>query len=109
MDMPDNLKDLSFAKFGAATLGSFVALNFVKGATRPQLFMMWVSGSAVSWYTSSPVSTWFHMENAEGMVGLFIGLFGMAIVAKVYEVIQMVDAKQVAADGWAWILRKWGA
>jgi hypothetical protein len=38
-----------------------------------------------------------------------IGLFGMAIMAKVYEVILMADAKQIAAETWAWIKRKWGS
>ena len=49
------------------------------------------------------------MQNAEGMIGFLIGMFGMAISAKIYEVIKAADAKELAGDVWVWLKRKWGA
>lgn len=47
-------------------------------------------------YFGTPVAaTWIGMVNAEGLVGFLIGLFGMSVVSKFYEVIQAVDPKAV--------------
>jgi len=41
-------------------------------------------------------------------VGFLIGLFGMAIIAKVYEAIGALDAPRIAADTWDAIKRRLG-
>jgi len=108
MDAPNATPDFSLAKLLAGALGSFVSLKFVQGTLFERVFMG-VGGASVSYYAATPAYNWIGVPNTEGLVGFLIGLFGMAIMAKVYEVIQMTDAKQVSQDIWEWIKRKWGA
>ena len=70
---------------------------------------MAIGGAALSYFASDPVAVWLNVPQALGLVGFLIGLFGMAIVAKVYEVLQLLDAKQIATDIWETVKRKWGA
>lgn len=106
--MQEQLPDFSIAKLAAGLFGSVVSLKFVQG-TILERALMCVGGAALSYYASTPVVAWVGLPNIEGLVGFMIGLFGMAVVAKGYEVLQMLDAKTIAADGWEWVKRKWGA
>ena len=57
---------------------------------------MVLGGSTLS-YLSAPVAArWIGLSDVEGLVGFLLGLFGMAIVAKVYEVIQALDPVEIA-------------
>lgn len=103
-----NENDISFIKLAAGIAGAVVSLRFVQGTYLERLTMA-VGGAALSYFGTTPLSDWLAAPKAEGVIGFFIGLFGMAIVAKAYEVIQMIDAKQAAADLWAAAKRKWGA
>lgn len=106
--MTDTTADVSIAKLVAGLAGSVVSMKFVQG-TYPERLLMCAGGAALSFYATTPVHQWVNLQNTEGLIGFLIGLFGMAIVAKGYEVLQMMDAKQIAADTWAWVRRKWGA
>jgi hypothetical protein len=70
---------------------------------------MAAGGAALSYFASDLIARWLAVPDALGLVGFLTGLFGMAIVAKVYEVIQMMDAKQLTSDIWGTLKRKWGA
>ena len=70
---------------------------------------MALGGAALSYFASDNLASWLNVPEALGLVGFLIGLFGMAIVAKVYEVVQMLDATKIASDAWETIKRKWGA
>jgi hypothetical protein len=100
--------DLSVGKLIAATCGALVSLRFVTG-TIPERICMAGGGAAFSYYASTPAAIWLGMSNAEGLVGFLIGLFGMAVMAKIYEVIQLTDATKIASDAVEAIKRKWGA
>lgn len=106
--MADPTPDFSLAKLASGIAGALVSMRFLQG-TWPEKVTMAIGGAALSYYATGAVAAWLSIDNAEGLVGFLIGLFGMAIVAKGYEVIQMVDAKQVAADAWGWVSRKWRA
>lgn len=106
--MADTTPDFSLAKLVAGVTGSFVSLSYVKG-NYVERISMGIGGAALSYYATSPVSNWVGVPDTEGLVGFMIGLFGMAIMSKVYEVILMADAKQIAADVWERIRRKWSA
>lgn len=103
---PQELPD--FAKIAAGVLGAFVSLRFVQGTLVERGFMF-VGGAAVSYYSTGPLAEWIGGRGIEGLIGFFAGLLGMTLVAKAYEVIQALDAKQISADLWAWFKRKWGA
>lgn len=103
-----NEHDFSMIKLAAGLAGAVVSLRFVQGSYLERLTMA-LGGAALSYFGTTPLSDWLAAPKAEGVIGFFIGLFGMAIVAKVYEVIQMLDAKQAASDVWETVKRKWGA
>lgn len=100
--------DLSPAKLAASVLGAFVSLKFVQG-TLAERGMMFIGGAALSYYSTGPLVAWIGGAGLDGLVGFFSGLLGMTIVSKLYEIIQLMDAKQIGADIWAWVVRKWGA
>lgn len=103
---PQDLPD--FAKLAAGVLGSLVSLRFVQG-TAIERGLMFLGGAAVSYYTTTPLADWVGGHGLDGLIGFFSGLLGMTVVAKGYEVLQAVDAKQLSADVMAWAKRKWGA
>ncbi len=99
--------DLSFGNLIAGVCGAFVSLRFVQG-TLPERFSMAMGGAALSYYATTPTAHWLGMATAEGLVGFLIGLFGMAIAAKVYEAIQVLPAAQMAGDVWETIKKRLG-
>lgn len=73
-------------------VGSLIALPFLKG-TWPMRVSMAVGGALLSYYGTATAVTLLKAPDAEGLVGFLIGLFGMAIVAKLYELINSIDTK----------------
>ena len=98
-------QDLGIGKIIAGIAGSAVSLRFVQGTITEKLLMT-LGGSSLSYFGTTPASIWIGLANTEGLVGFLIGLFGMAIVSKIYEVIQVVDAKQIVNEGLDWIFRR---
>lgn len=90
------VQDPSFLKLIAGAAGALVSLRFVQG-TWVEKGVMAIGGSALSYFGTSPAATYLNMANAEGLCGFIIGLFGMSIVAKLYELIQFFDAKSAAS------------
>lgn len=104
----EQFNDLSVAKLASGVAGALVSMRFLQG-TWPEKITMAIGGSALSYFASTPVAEWLSAQRAEGLVGFLIGLFGMALVSKGYEVIQMLDARTIASDVWGWVARKWRA
>ena len=98
----DSLADISIAKLVAGIAGSFVSLKFMAG-TLGQRFVLAIGGAALSYFGSTPTSSWLGLQSAEGLVGFLIGMFGMAISSKVYEVISALDAKGISSDLRGWL------
>ena len=99
--------DIGIAKLISAVAGAALSLKFVVG-TWVEKIIMAIGGAFLSYYASTPVAAWMEAPKAEGLVGFLLGLFGMAVVSKVYEVIQSLDAKQAATDLWAAITKRIG-
>lgn len=100
--------DVHVFKLVAGVAGAAVSLRFVQG-TWPERLIMAAGGAALSYFASDLIARWLSVPDALGLVGFLTGLFGMAIVSKVYEVIQMLDARRIASDTWETLKRKWGA
>ena len=100
--------DVSVAKLVAGVAGSFISLKFVQGTIGERAFM-WVGGAALSYYATTPIAKWAGAPDAEGLIGFSIGLLGMTVVSKVYEVVAALDAKQMAQDVREFVIRKWRA
>lgn len=103
--MADPSADFSVTKALAGVLGSFVSMRFVPGTVLERM-TMGAGGAALSYYAATPAAVWFGMQSAEGLVGFLIGLFGMSLVSKFYEVIAALDAKTMASDLWETVKRK---
>lgn len=99
--------DLSLGNLIAGIAGAFVSLRFVQGTLLERVTMAG-GGAALSYYATPPIADWLGMASAEGLVGFLVGLFGMAIVAKVYEAIQAMPAATMAAEAWESIKRRIG-
>lgn len=106
--MQEPTPDVNLFKLVAGVAGAAVSLRFVQG-TWPERIIMAAGGAALSYFASDLIAKWLAVPDALGLVGFLTGLFGMAIVAKVYEVIQLIDAKQISIDVWDTVKRKWGA
>lgn len=76
--------DLYMTKL-AGIAGAFLSLNFVKGSW-PERLIMAVGGALVSLYGTPWLATKTGLP--DGLTGFMLGLFGMAICAKFWEVIQ---------------------
>jgi hypothetical protein len=105
---PEQLSDISIAKLVAGVAGALTSTRFLKG-TWPEKLTMAAGGAAFSYFAATPLSAWLDTPRNEGLVGYLVGLFGMALVAKAYEVIQAMDSKQIAAGLRKWAARKWKA
>lgn len=104
-----NWSDPTVTKLGASMLGSLVSLRFVKG-TWPERLLMFIGGTAMSFYSTIPVADWIGGgPDTVGLIGFFLGLLGMTVVSKVYEVIQSMDAAKIGADIWEWVKKKFNA
>lgn len=99
--------DISIGNLVAGICGSFVSLRFMQG-TLTERGTMAIGGSALSYYGTAPASAWLGMASAEGLVGFLLGLFGMAVVAKVYEGIQSLPAARIVEDAWESLKRRLG-
>jgi hypothetical protein len=99
---PDNVinTDPSVIKLIAAVLGSFASLKFLSG-TWYERALMFIGGAALSFYAATPLAVWLNFKEGEGLIGFSVGLFGMSIADKLFEVIRDADAKAVASDLWA--------
>ena len=84
-------------KFGVGLAGSLVSMRFIQGPWYERVLMC-LGGTFLSYYGTTPVAAWlgFHAQDGEGLVGFLLGLFGMAIVAKLYEALQYIDAKRLS-------------
>jgi hypothetical protein len=96
--------DGPISKLIVGLAGSVVSMKFVQG-TWVERLLMCVGGAALSYYGTSPICTWWGVTSAEGLVGFLLGLFGMALVTRVYEAIQYFDVKRVM-DSWSKRLSK---
>jgi hypothetical protein len=82
MNLPEF--DIMITKL-AGVAGAFMSLTFIKGSWSERIVMA-AGGAVVSLYATP----WVALRTGlpEGLTGFLLGLFGMAICAKVWEVIQ---------------------
>lgn len=69
----------------AGVAGAFVSMRFLQGSFFAR-FSMAVSGAVISYYVSPYLS--HRIGIPEGLAGFLLGMFGMAVVARGWELIQ---------------------
>ena len=89
-------------KFVAGPAGSLFALLWLKG-TWPRKVAMFIGGWALSFYGAPGVATWLGFS--EGFAGFLLGLFGMAIVDKMFEAWDVMDLGTILKD---WLRKRLG-
>lgn len=82
--MTDVTFDILAAKLSGVA-GALLSLNFIKG-TWPERIVMGLGGSIISLYAGAYVASKTGLP--DGLAGFLVGMFGMAITAKVWETIQ---------------------
>ena len=97
MPDPNMTHDVTVLKLVPGLVGSFISLGFIKRSW-PERMVMAVGGAALSYWGTDWATAFLGMQKAEGLVGFLIGLFGLAMVAKVYEVIAAIDAAALLTD-----------
>lgn len=70
----------------AGVAGALVSMRFLHGKTRTEKFSLFISGSIASYYGSPFLAELTSIP--EGFMGFLAGVFGMAIVARIWEAVQ---------------------
>jgi hypothetical protein len=74
--------------------GSAIALFFMR---RPpwSLVGIFIGGCLLAFFGTKWVSVWAGMESADGLVGFLLGLFGMALIAKIHDTIEAISPTEL--------------
>jgi hypothetical protein len=83
------------------TLGAVVALRWIVGTPLQRVTAL-LGGSAASYYGTAHLAAL--MGTDAGLTGFLIGLFGMAVAAKCFEVLHLIDPGRVLDK----LLSRWG-
>lgn len=95
MQFPD-LSDTFLALLGKAAIGlagSVVSLKFIPLPTWPERLFTVFCGALVSFFGTPDLAKW--LGTGEGLVGFGLGLFGMAVITKMWEAWQALPAAEI--------------
>ena len=99
--------DATVTKAVAGLVGAAVSLRFVHG-TAVERALMFLGAAASSYFGTPYVAHHINMKDAEGLVGLLLGLYSMPIVSKGYEAILLLNTSDIVSGISAWVKRKVG-
>lgn len=77
--------DVFAAKF-AGVLGAVVSIRYLQGSWKARISMA-ISGSLGAYYAAPYLSA--VLEMPEGLMGFLVGMFGMAVVSRAWDAVQM--------------------
>lgn len=89
IDIPPEARD---AIPGVA--GAVISALFLKGPWR-LIGGMVCGGATLAYYGGPVLAEWFASPNAKSLLGFLIGMFGMAVAAKIHEAIQAFAAGDI--------------
>jgi len=97
--------DFSLTKFFSAAAGAMISMLKWPGTFAEKL-TMGISGVTISYF----LSEWVALKTGlpAGVTGFLLGLFGMMIVGKLWEMLAALDAKAAMADVLTWIKKRAG-
>lgn len=82
------MEDLNLSKQIPGVLGALSAVLFLKGSWWQRVGMV-LPGCVLARYAGEPLAQMLHMN--ESLAGYLLGLFGMAMVGKVFETWQALE------------------
>ena len=99
-----NINDLppDLGRHLAGPAGSLIALMWMEG-TWPRKIAMFAAGWVLSYYGSPHLAEWLGFN--EGFSGFLLGLFGMAIVDKLFTAWKDLQVGQIFTD---WLKKRLG-
>lgn len=97
-NLPSELRGL-----GPGVAGSALALFFLRHPPTT-LIGMFLGGCLLSFFATGWAAKVAGMEHASGLVGFLLGLFGMALIAKIHDTIEAINPREL----WESIRRKVG-
>lgn len=80
---------------GPGVAGSLLALLFLR---RPKLMLagMFLGGCVLSYIATPWLTAYLEVgAKGEGLVGFLLGLFGMTTVAKLYDLFESIDVREI--------------
>lgn len=84
-----------FRSAGPGVAGSLLALMFLR---RPKLMLagMFLGGCVLSYVATPWLAAYLEVgPKGEGVVGFLVGLFGMTTVAKVYDLFESIEMREI--------------
>lgn len=101
MDVPPE-----FQKAAPGLAGSFTALLImvVRGEKFKHALLLCIAGAFFANFMAPLAAEVMH--STQGVAGYVTGVFGMAIVAKVFDMIFTFDHKKAAREAWLAILKR---
>lgn len=75
-------------------VGGVISLRFIKIDGTFNKVASVIGGAAVAYYFAEPVASYFGLKSE--VMGFGLGLFGMSIIAKVFETIENIKAQGLA-------------
>jgi hypothetical protein len=93
-------------KIVPATVGALVSLRFLKIEGTFNKIATTLGGIAASYYAADPVAHW--LGAPEGLIGFGLGLFGMAVIAKGFEIVAAINAQGFADWLQSWLPTRGG-
>jgi hypothetical protein len=85
IDVPTDM-----ARHAAGPLGALTAMMFMHGTPWPQRLAMAVAGAVASYY-GAPTVVAIYPQVSPGLAGYLLGLFGLAVVAKLFSTWDALD------------------
>jgi hypothetical protein len=105
MHLPEFLAELSLERIISAFGGAAAGVALMPNKSKDGLTVTWASraaqfasGGLLAYFGADDVANWFNMK--QGLAGFMTGALGMAVVAKLLELIQRFDLLTMATD-WA--------
>lgn len=101
MDLPPE-----FSKAAPGLAGSFTALLLmvVRGEKFKHAFLLGIAGAFLANFVG-PVAAEI-MHSTQAVAGYVSGVFGMAIVAKIFDMIVSFDHRKAAREAWLAVLKR---
>jgi hypothetical protein len=89
--------DPVIAKAGPGLIGSLVAVGLMRDVSPWRRVIAFIAGAACSYYGADTVVLMLPAVK-EGFAGFVLGLFGMALVVKIYETLDDIKPAQLMRD-----------
>ena len=89
-------------KAAPGVIGALVALRWMRGPTWGHTISSFIGGAALSYYGTTYAVQWSSAD--AGLAGFVLGLFGMAVVSKVFDALENFKTSELLGK----ILAKWG-